>query len=151
MSAKKVLIGIVDDEHDIVTLYRDALKTAGVSVFTFTDPIIALEHFTVNKHAYRLIISDLRMPGLNGIELIKKVKNINPYVRTLLISAFEVGDSIFEQYIKQDIINGFLQKPIALKRFNYSGRESTTNSSVTRTRTKIESNSKVILLNKYFE
>ncbi len=100
---------------DLVVLYRDALTTAGFSVFTFTDPIIALEHFRVNKYTYALIISDLRMPGLNGIELIKKVKNINHDVRTLLITAFEVDDSIFQQYMKQDIINGFLQKPITLK------------------------------------
>lgn len=116
MSTDKSLIGIVDDERDITILFRDALSNiSGISVFTFTDPKLALEHFTVNKHEYVLIISDLRMPGLSGIELIKKIKDINSCVRTLLITTFEVNDSLFQQYIKENIINAFLQKPISLK------------------------------------
>jgi DNA-binding NtrC family response regulator len=113
--AKKRLIGIVDDEFDIVQLYRDALIASGFSVFAFTNPLIAFEHFKVNKKSYVLIISDLRMPGLDGIGLIKKVKNMNPDIRTILVTAFEVDDNIFEQYTGENIIDGFLQKPITLR------------------------------------
>lgn len=115
MVAKKRLIGIVDDEFDIVQLYRDALIASGFSVFAFTNPLIAFEHFKVNKKSYVLIISDLRMPGLDGIGLIKKVKNMNPDIRTILVTAFEVDDNIFEQYTRENIIDGFLQKPITLR------------------------------------
>lgn len=115
MVAKKRLIGIVDDEFDIVQLYRDALIASGFSVFAFTNPLIAFEHFKVNKKSYVLIISDLRMPGLDGIGLIKKVKNMNPDIRTILVTAFEVNDNIFEQYTRENIIDGFLQKPITLR------------------------------------
>jgi response regulator RpfG family c-di-GMP phosphodiesterase len=55
------------------------------------------------------------MPGLNGIEFIKKVKDLNPRIRTLLMTAFEMTDNLFSQYIKQEVINGFLQKPISIK------------------------------------
>jgi len=105
----------VDDEFDIVQLYRDALIASGFSVFAFTNPLIAFEHFKVNKKSYVLIISDLRMPGLDGIGLIKKVKNMNPDIRTILVTAFEVDDNIFEQYTRENIIDGFLQKPITLR------------------------------------
>jgi DNA-binding NtrC family response regulator len=84
-------------------------------VFKFTDPLIALEHILLNKSKYILIISDFRMPGLNGIEFIKKVKDLNPRIRTLLMTAFEMTDNLFSQYIKQEVINGFLQKPISIK------------------------------------
>jgi DNA-binding NtrC family response regulator len=113
--AKKRLIGIVDDELDIVQLYRDALIASGFSVSAFTNPLIAFEHFKFNKKSYVLIISDLRMPGLDGIGLIKKVKNMNPDIRTILVTAFEVDDNIFEQYTRENIIDGFLQKPITLR------------------------------------
>jgi DNA-binding NtrC family response regulator len=113
--AKKRLIGIVGDELDIVQLYRDALIASGFSVSAFTNPLIAFEHFKVNKKSYVLIISDLRMPGLDGIGLIKKVKNMNPDIRTILVTAFEVDDNIFEQYTRENIIDGFLQKPITLR------------------------------------
>ena len=52
------------------------------------------------------------MPGLNGLELLKKIKTANPKVRTLLMTAFELNDPVFEQYRKAGIINDFLQKPI---------------------------------------
>ncbi len=55
------------------------------------------------------------MPGLNGVELINKMKKVNPLVRTLLMTAFEVDDVVFEEYVKNEIINGFLQKPIKLR------------------------------------
>jgi DNA-binding NtrC family response regulator len=84
-------------------------------VFKFTDPIIALEHITINKENYILIISDFKMPGLNGIELIKKVKTLNPRTRTLLMTAFEMTDGLFSEYVNDEIINGFLQKPIKLE------------------------------------
>jgi DNA-binding NtrC family response regulator len=100
---------------DIVQLYRDALIASGFSVSAFTNPLIAFEHFKVNKKSYVLIISDLRMPGLDGIGLIKKVKNMNPDIRTILVTAFEVDDNIFEQYTRENIIDGFLQKPITLR------------------------------------
>jgi DNA-binding NtrC family response regulator len=87
----------------------------GITVFTFTDPIMALEHIRINKTKYVLIISDLRLPGLNGMELIKKVKNMNPLLRTVLMTAFEFDDELFEQYIEKQIINGFLRKPLMLK------------------------------------
>jgi DNA-binding NtrC family response regulator len=109
-------VTIIDDESDIVSLFRNALrKIRGVSILTFTDPVVAFEHFTIYKNAYVLIISNLRMPGLNGVALISKMKKVNPLVRTLLMSAFEVDNAVFEEYVKNEIINGFLQKPIKLR------------------------------------
>jgi DNA-binding NtrC family response regulator len=109
------LVAIIDDDLDIVELFHDALiSIPGIVIFKFTDPIIALEHITINKDAYVLIISDLRMPSLNGIELVKKAKNLNHKVRTLLMTAFEISDNMFKEYIKQEVINGFLQKPIRI-------------------------------------
>lgn len=110
------LVAIIDDELEIVNLFRDALsKISEVSVFTFTDPMAAFEHFTVNKNAYALIISDLRMPGINGVDLVHRIKIVNHLVRTLLKTAFEVNDNVFEEHIKIEVINGFLQKPIKLR------------------------------------
>jgi DNA-binding NtrC family response regulator len=112
----KWLVAIVDDELDIASLFREYLSgIKDVLVFSFTDPVVALEHFINNKHEYFLIISDLKMPRLSGIELIKKVKEANPFVRTLLMTAFEIDDPMFEEYRKANIINDFLQKPVRLE------------------------------------
>jgi DNA-binding NtrC family response regulator len=110
------LVAIIDDELDITVLFRDAIRgIRGISIFTFTNPIMALEHFEINRKDYHLIVSDLRMPGMNGIELIKRIKELNPLVRTVLMTAFEFDDELFQKYAEKQIINGFLQKPVMLK------------------------------------
>jgi len=111
----KGLIAVVDDELDIAQLFRDALQgTNGFTIFAFTEPQTAFEHFELNREDYTLIISDLRMPPINGMELIKKIKEINPYIRTILMTAFAINDDLFYEYAKKELINGFLQKPIHL-------------------------------------
>jgi len=112
---KKGLIGVVDDELDNALLFRDALQvTNGFTIFAFTDPKAAFEHFELNREDYTLIISDLRMPSINGLELIKKIKELNPYIRTILMTAFATNDDLFQEYAKKELINGFLEKPIHL-------------------------------------
>jgi len=115
LANRKRLVAIVDDEKDITVLFRDALqRIKGISIFAFTNPLMALEHFTINKEQYVLVISDLRMPSLNGLELVKKIKDLNPLSRTILMTAFEIDDKLFQEYSKKEIINAFLQKPIRL-------------------------------------
>jgi DNA-binding NtrC family response regulator len=112
------LVGLIDDEFDITELFHDALcsKIDGISVVSFNDPVIALEHFTENKKTYTVVISDLRMPGLNGLELLKKVRKLNPKVRTMLISAYEVeNDPVFRGYVKEGVIDVFIHKPMTIE------------------------------------
>ncbi|MDW0276380.1 MAG: response regulator [Nitrososphaeraceae archaeon] len=115
MSKNNRMVVIVDDDLEITILFREDLKhIEGISLFTFTDPILALEHFQVNEYAYVLVISDFKMPGLNGLEFLRKVKELNRFVRTILMTAFEIEDNIFREYTKSKIINSFLQKPIRI-------------------------------------
>ncbi|MGI0032542.1 MAG: response regulator [Nitrososphaeraceae archaeon] len=112
---KKRLIAIVDDEPDILNLFQDFLsKIKGISIFTFTDPLMAPEHVRMNKNEYVLVISDLRMPNLDGLELVKVLKDLNPLVRTILMTAFAIKDDLFQEYARQEIINNFLRKPVLL-------------------------------------
>jgi DNA-binding NtrC family response regulator len=76
---------------------------------------VALEHLTDNKQVYALVISDLRMPSLNGLELLKKVKSISPNVRTILMSAYNFEeDELFQTYMKEGIIDSSIQKPVTI-------------------------------------
>jgi DNA-binding NtrC family response regulator len=114
-ASKSKLVAIIDDEYDIIELFRDALGTIdNITIFTFTDPIMALEHIMINKEKYVLVISDLKMPALAGTQFIKKLKNKNRFIRTILMTAFTINDNLFREYAKNGLINGFLQKPIRL-------------------------------------
>ena len=87
---------VLDDDFDITTLIKFALQRHGYNVFGFTDPFLALEHFKINHSTYSLVISDLRMPSMSGIQFIQNIKLIRPRINVLLMSAFDViGDRIF--------------------------------------------------------
>lgn len=113
------LVAIVDDERDITELFQDALSSYvdGISVVSFNDASVALEHYTQNTQNYALIISDMRMPIMGGIDLLKKVKELNPKVRTILTSAFELHDNPdVQKYSKDGVIDSFIEKPIKINR-----------------------------------
>jgi DNA-binding NtrC family response regulator len=117
------IVSIVEDELDIKNLFYDALsKTVyGVLLLSFSDSVLALEHFRYNKGKYRLVIADWKMPNLNGLELLNTVKQLNPNVRSILISAYEVqNEPRFQRYVEEGIIDRFIQKPTTL---NYLCRE----------------------------
>ena len=87
---------VLDDDFEITTLIKIALQRHGYSVFGFTDPFLALEHFKINHSTYSLVISDLRMPSMSGFQFIQNIKLIRPKINVLLMSAFDViGDSEF--------------------------------------------------------
>jgi response regulator RpfG family c-di-GMP phosphodiesterase len=98
-----------------------------ISVFSFIDPVKAFEHFTENKEKYALVISDLRMPGLNGLELLKKVKKVktsNPKVRTILVNAYNFEEEeLFKQHIEEQVINSTIEKPVTMNRLHERVRE----------------------------
>jgi DNA-binding NtrC family response regulator len=77
---RKRLLAIVDDEKDNSVLFSDVLqRIKGISIVTFNEPKTALKHFKNNSAAYAVVISDFRMPEIDGMELIKKIKDSNPF------------------------------------------------------------------------
>ena len=112
-------MAVVDDDIDITTLFHDILceNVLEASVYAFNDPIQALKHFTENQSIYALVISDLRMPGLNGLELLKKIKNVNPQVRTILMSAYNFEeDPTYVEHMKDGVIDSSIEKPVTIQR-----------------------------------
>lgn len=117
MAANEKIVSVVDDDLNTTELFHVALSENidGISVVSFNDPVIALEHFAANKDAYVLVIADLRMPSLNGLELLKKVKSSNPKVRTLLMSAYNFDeDLLFLKYMEEGIIDSSIDKPVSI-------------------------------------
>ena len=107
-----VFVAVIDDEIDLAYLFKDALsQIEGVMVFNFSDPSLALEHFQSNHQNYSVVITDYRMPGMTGMELLEKMKVINPAVTRILMSAFEVNDGLFQE---SNCVDKFLQKPISM-------------------------------------
>ena len=117
MSSSNPFVSIVDDDLATTKLFHEALSENihNVRVVSFTDPVLGLEHFSENKDVYALVIADLRMPSLNGLELLKKVKTSNPKVRTILMSAYNFDeDLLFLKYMEEGIIDSAIDKPVTM-------------------------------------
>ena len=111
---KSVLV--VDDEYDIVNLIKQSLQIKGLKVSLFTDPVMALEDFKANCKTCSLILSDIRMPGINGYEFVKKAKEIDEQVKVVLMSAFEINDKEFHNILPDIKVDAFLRKPFSIQR-----------------------------------
>src|SRR5437899_10499006 len=109
---------LLDDEPDIITTTKAFLQKHGLYVYGFMDPYLAPEHFQLNGTANDLVISDIRMPQMNGYESIKKVKEIKPEVKVFLMTAFEINDIEFRRVLPSTRIDEFIQKPISIERLN---------------------------------
>ncbi len=110
------MVGIVDDDSDISMLFADALRGVddGISLFTFNNSLEALKHFTNNKEKYILVICDLMMPGLNGLDLVKKIKKLSPKTRTMITSGYEIEPNELQININKGTIDRTIQKPISM-------------------------------------
>ena len=69
---KSKSILLVDDDYDIVNLFKDVLESRNYDVNGFTNPLEALEHYKINCAQYGLVISDIRMPEMTGFEPAKE-------------------------------------------------------------------------------
>jgi two-component system, OmpR family, response regulator ChvI len=110
-------IMLVDDEPDILLTYKTYLASAGYKLDAFTDPREALMRFAhADSNTYNLVLMDIRMPNLNGIQLYYRLKAINPNIKILFVSALDAAQemiSILPGIGFDDVI----RKPVDIEHF----------------------------------
>lgn len=84
MSAKKIMI--IDNEEGLCHMMEAVLMDDGHAVRSFTDPLLAVEAFRPNT--WDLVISDIKMPGIDGLEVLQRIKNIESKIPVIMITAF---------------------------------------------------------------
>jgi two-component system, NtrC family, response regulator len=99
---------IVDDDPNALFAISQMLRDEGYNILTADNGQEALEVF--KKNSIRLVISDIRMPNLSGIDLLKALKNINPRVAVILLTGFG-SVSLAVEALKQGAYY-FFEKPI---------------------------------------
>ena len=95
-SMKGLGVLVVDDESSMRELLSIVLKNEGLEVFEAGDGQTALELFNSSKDKIDLIIQDLKMPGLNGVDLLRSIKETNSEIPIIIITAFSTWDSAVE-------------------------------------------------------
>ena len=112
MQLAKILV--VDDDHLLRSFMETALLSGGYSCICAENGLAALD--LLEKDSFDMVISDIEMPQLNGLELLLQIKKLYPAIKTLIISG---------RYQHHDTINGlsargahsFLTKPFPLTLF----------------------------------
>ena len=115
-SPTKVMI--VDDELDALLTYKVFLSDDGYNVDAFSDPQEALKNFAqANHHSYcDLVIMDIRMPGLNGLQLYYRIKAIDPNVKILFVSALDAAEEMVS-ILPGIKLGDIVRKPIEREQF----------------------------------
>ena len=104
---KKCSIVLIDDNLELVILFKEILEKNGYKVWGFTNPEIALEFIRNNLTKCNLVISDYQLPHLNGYELGKKIKEIDKNIKMILVSNYEDSHENTSEF-------KFIQKPITI-------------------------------------
>jgi two-component SAPR family response regulator len=100
-------------------LIEQALQRHRSKVSNFTDPVMALEYLNINRKDCSLILSDIRMPGMNGYEFVKKTKEIDKQIKIILMTAFDIDDNEFHNILSDIKVDAFLRKPFSKQQLNY--------------------------------
>jgi DNA-binding response OmpR family regulator len=108
---KNKSILLVDDEPDITNFVRNVLEINGFVVDSYTDPTLALSNF--KPGLYDLLLLDIRMPEISGLDLCQKMKEIDSNVKICFLTASEL---FYEEYRRLDASPSldkayFIQKP----------------------------------------
>ena len=107
MDVKKYKMLIVDDEATIIELLGDYFEQEGFSVVTTVDPFEALK--IVEDGGIKIVLTDIKMPKMTGIELLEKIKEINGLVQVIIMT----GYGSLENTVKclEQGANDYLLKP----------------------------------------
>lgn len=104
---------LVDDEEMIVKMEKQILERLGYHVTTRTGSIEGLEAFKANPDAFDLILSDMTMPNMTGVQFANEIKKIRPKIPVIIYTGF--SDRVNEGTIKALGIQGYVMKPVIKK------------------------------------
>jgi two-component system response regulator ChvI len=109
---------LVDDDSDILLTYQSFLEVEGYKVDTFSDPDGALKHFSQSDPSYYdLVLLDIRMPRLNGLQLFYRMKSIEMDTKIIFVSALDAADELLSMLPGIKVDKHIIKKPIGREPF----------------------------------
>jgi CheY-like chemotaxis protein len=103
---------LVDDEEPIVSMEKQMLERLGYDVTERTSSIEALETFRAAPDKFDLVITDMTMPNMNGVQLSQKLLEIRPDIPIIICTGF--SEKINYKKAKALGIRGYAMKPVAM-------------------------------------
>jgi DNA-binding response OmpR family regulator len=107
----KSTILVIDDEPDLLALTKTFLETEGYEVHAFTSPEAAVSHARDGCTTCTVVVSDIRMPGMSGFEVVRRLRELLPNARVVLMSSFVIHKEEFRKVLPSLDVDEFLMKP----------------------------------------
>ncbi len=107
---KKAKILTIDDEPDFVALLKNYFSIRGYEVFTALRGVDGIA--IVEKERPDVVLVDLKLPGLDGDQILREVKKIHPKAKTIMITAFK-DDGNARKKARDAGVYAYFEKPIA--------------------------------------
>jgi CheY-like chemotaxis protein len=104
---------VVDDEPMVLAFVEEALKKLGYKVLTAVDGQQAGEVYSSHANQIDMVLLDMVMPGITGLEVCRRLRGINPKVKVILSSGYSSGDVAREARLAGAM--GFIGKPYSLE------------------------------------
>ncbi|MBI4776915.1 MAG: response regulator [Deltaproteobacteria bacterium] len=125
-SSSKLLKGtetvlVVDDEEMVVNAEEEMLKALGYDVLTARSGFDAAEIYRRRQHDIALVVLDMIMPGIGGVQTFNLLRSIDPNIRVMIATGFSDDDEV--SGLMQQGCRGFLQKPFNIERLSHKLRE----------------------------
>ncbi|MBU4260098.1 MAG: response regulator [Desulfobacteraceae bacterium] len=117
---REEVILLVDDEKVILDVGEELLNALGYKVFLASGGNEAIEIYKENKDKINLVILDMVMPGMGGGETYKVLKSINPDIKAMLSSGYNISGEAAE--IMKHGVNDFIQKPFTMTKLSHKIR-----------------------------
>ncbi|ADO83362.1 ATP-binding protein [Ilyobacter polytropus] len=111
---------IIDDDKYVAEMLKSGLCDLGYQTAVITEGSEILKRFDYIKNNFKVVITDLAMPEINGIQLSKKVKMSKPEVKVILMTAY--SDEPLEEYMQEGVIDDYLMKPVSASKLSRSIR-----------------------------
>lgn len=115
---RPIKLMVVDDEKDILRIIKRDLEANNNNTFkvdTFYSSELAIQAFDSHpKDYYDLVLTDIRMPKINGFELYRRIKEKNPSMKIAFITAFEINKEEFNKVLPSIDVKDFIIKPISM-------------------------------------
>ena len=103
---------IVDDDPDMTSVFGLGLQDEGFEVYTFNDPLVALSQFRPNF--YDLLLVDINMPKMNGIDLSRRLLELDSNIKICFITAGEANIEVLRELYPTRDIGCFIRKPVTI-------------------------------------
>ncbi len=103
---------VLDDNDDLCYLFKIGLQSQGISVFSFTNPLLALEYYKKHPNDFSLVLTDLRMPVMCGLEFANAIRKIHKEIEIWLMSAYILDNIENNPNFVSANISKVIEKPI---------------------------------------